>query len=94
MALVAVVAGGSVAVALALGLSMTLIQFAIGAVNDIVDAPRDAGRKPGKPIPGGFVSIRAARVVAVASAGGGLALAFVGGPWLVALATFRNRMVP
>ena len=86
VALVAVVAGGSVAVALALGLSMTLIQFAIGAVNDIVDAPRDAGRKPGKPIPGGFVSIRAARVVAVACAGGGMALALVGGPWLVALA--------
>jgi len=86
VALVAVIAGGSVAVALALGLSMTLIQFAIGAVNDIVDAPRDAGRKPGKPIPGGFVTIRAARVTAAACAGGGLALAFVGGPWLVALA--------
>ncbi len=85
VALVALVAGGSPPVALALGLSMMLLQFAIGTVNDIVDAPRDAGRKPGKPIPGGFVTMRAARTVAVVCAGGGLALALVGGPWLVGL---------
>ena len=65
---------------------MLLLQFAIGAVNDIVDAPRDAGRKAGKPIPEGVVTLRAARVVAGASAAGGLVLALVGGPWLVALA--------
>ena len=85
VALVAVVAGGSVPVALGLGLSMTLIQFAIGTVNDIVDARRDAGHKPGKPIPAGLVSIRAAWAVAVACAAGGLAIAILGGPWLVAL---------
>jgi geranylgeranylglycerol-phosphate geranylgeranyltransferase len=85
VALVAVVAGGVAAVALVLGLSMTLLQFAIGTVNDLVDAPRDAGHKPGKPIPAGLVTIRGARVVAIGSAVGGLALACAGGPWLVAL---------
>jgi 4-hydroxybenzoate polyprenyltransferase len=86
VALVALVAGGVVPVALVLGLSMMLLQFSIGAVNDVVDAPRDAGHKPGKPIPAGLVPIGAARLVAVACAGGGLVLALVGGPWLVALA--------
>ena len=85
VALVALVAGGSTAVAVALGVSMTLLQFAIGTVNDIVDAPRDAGQRVGKPIPDGIVSLRAARIVAVGTAAGGLALALVGGPALVAL---------
>ena len=56
VALIALVAGGSPPVALALGLSMTCLQFAIGTVNDIVDAPFDAGIRPGKPIPAGIVS--------------------------------------
>ena len=34
---------------------MTALQFAIGALNDVVDAPADAGRVPPKPIPGGLV---------------------------------------
>ena len=72
--------------AIVLGLSMMLLQFAIGTVNDIVDAPRDAGRKAGKPIPEGQVTLQAARVVAVGSAAGGLLLAFAGGPGLVVLA--------
>ena len=86
VALVAMVAGGGVPVAIVLGLSMTLLQFAIGTVNDLVDAPRDAGHKPGKPIPAGLVTVRAARAIAGVSAAGGLLLALVGGPWLVALA--------
>ena len=44
---------------------MTLLQLGIGTVNDIVDAPRDAGRKAGKPIPAGLNSPPAARVLAV-----------------------------
>ena len=84
--LIALVAGGGVLLALVLGLSMTLIQFAIGAVNDIVDAPSDAGRKPGKPIPAGLVSVRDARVVAAVSAALGLLLALAGGPGVVAVA--------
>ncbi len=86
VALVAVAAGGTLPVAIVLGVSMTLLQFSIGAVNDIVDAPRDAGRKAGKPIPEGVITIQAARLVAVVSAVLGLGLALIGGPWLVALA--------
>jgi 4-hydroxybenzoate polyprenyltransferase len=45
---------------------MTLLQLGIGTVNDVVDAPRDAGRKAGKPIPAGLVGLAGARVVAFA----------------------------
>jgi 1,4-dihydroxy-2-naphthoate octaprenyltransferase len=86
VALIAVVAGGGVATALLLGCSMTALQFAIGAVNDLVDAPADAGHKPGKPIPGGLVSSRQAGLVAAACATLGLVLALVGGPALLLLA--------
>ena len=86
VALVAIVAGGGAPVALALGVSMTLLQCAIGTVNDVVDAPRDVGHKAGKPIPAGLISVRAATIVAVAAAAAGILLAFVGGPWLAALA--------
>jgi 4-hydroxybenzoate polyprenyltransferase len=54
---------------------MTLLQLGIGTVNDIVDAPRDAGRKSGKPIPAGLVSPSAARVLAIACFAVGLILA-------------------
>lgn len=84
--LVALVAGGTLGRAIVLGVAMTLLQFAIGALNDLVDAPTDAGRKAGKPIPGGLVSPRAARLVVVACAAGGLVLSTAGGPVLVGLA--------
>lgn len=86
VAFVALVAGAPVAVAAALGLSMALLQLSIGALNDVVDAPRDAGRKPGKPIPAGLVTVPVARRIAAACAAAGLVLALVGGPGLVALA--------
>jgi 4-hydroxybenzoate polyprenyltransferase len=86
VALIALVAGGGLLLALVLGLSMTCLQFAIGTVNDLVDATADAGRKPGKPIPAGLVTVRGARVVAVVSAGLGLLLALVGGTGLAVLA--------
>jgi len=85
VAVVAVVAGGTSADAFRLGLSMTLLQFTIGTVNDLVDARTDAGRKPGKPIPSRSVRPGEARVVAVVTAAGGLALAAVS-PVMVALA--------
>ena len=44
VAVVAIVAGGTSADAFRLGLSMTLLQFTIGTVNDLVDARTDAGR--------------------------------------------------
>jgi 4-hydroxybenzoate polyprenyltransferase len=86
VALVALVAGGEPSIALVLGLSMTLLQFAIGTLNDVVDAPLDAGRRPGKPIPAGIVSPGAARAVVVIAAAGGIALSVAGPPGLVVLA--------
>jgi 4-hydroxybenzoate polyprenyltransferase len=86
VALVALVAGGGYLVALVLGISMTCLQFAIGAVNDIVDAPFDEGIRLGKPIPDGIVSPGRARLVAAVAATIGLVLALVGGPGQVLLA--------
>ena len=86
VALVALVAGGGPWIAGVLGVSMTLLQFAIGTVNDVVDARTDAGLKSGKPIPTGLVSVRRARLVAVVAAAGGLTLSLAGGPGLVLLA--------
>jgi 4-hydroxybenzoate polyprenyltransferase len=54
---------------------MTLLQLGIGTVNDVVDAPRDAGRKAGKPIPAGLVGLSAARILAVVCFAGGTLLA-------------------
>ena len=65
---------------------MTALQFGIGATNDIVDAPRDAGHKPGKPIASGLVSPSIAGAVAVAGFGGGLVLSSVSGPPTVVVA--------
>lgn len=63
---------------------MTLLQFAIGALNDIVDAPADVGRIPPKPIPAGLVGPALARgVVAVAAAIGLLVAALSGGATLL-----------
>jgi 4-hydroxybenzoate polyprenyltransferase len=45
------------------------IQCSIGALNDLVDAPLDAVEKPGKSIPSGLATRRAAMVVAI---GGGV----------------------
>ncbi len=86
VALIALVAGGGLLTALLLGCSMTALQFAIGAVNDLVDAPADAGHKPGKPIPGGLVTRRQAGLVAAGCAAAGLALSLVGGPAMLLLA--------
>jgi 4-hydroxybenzoate polyprenyltransferase len=61
-------------VAGSLGVAMVLLQAAIGTVNDLVDAPLDAGRKPGKPIPARSIRPSEARVVAVAAGAGGLLL--------------------
>lgn len=73
-------------VAIRLGLAMTALQLGIGAINDLIDAPRDAGHKPGKPIPAGLVSRRAAASIALASFVLGLTLAALAGPLVVGLA--------
>jgi len=69
-------------VALQLGASMTALQASIGALNDVHDAPDDAGRKPGKPIPAGLVGVPFARVVVLGGAVIGLALGAVVHPWI------------
>jgi 4-hydroxybenzoate polyprenyltransferase len=65
---------------------MIALQASIGALNDVVDAPSDAGRKPGKPIPAGLVTARTGRAVVVIGAGLGLALAVPSGAGLVMVA--------
>lgn len=65
---------------------MVGLQAAIGALNDAVDAPLDAGLKPGKPIPRGLVSPAAARLIAVAGAAVGLGLTLPSGPPATAVA--------
>ena len=82
---VALVAGAAPGIALQLGASMTALQASIGALNDVHDAPEDAGRKPGKPIPAGLVGVPFARVVVVGGAAIGLALGATVHPWVGAL---------
>lgn len=86
MASVAIAAGADGPTAARLGLAMTALQASIGTLNDVVDAPRDAGRKTGKPIPAGLVSPGVARIAVVGFAAAGLTLSIPSGPATVALA--------
>lgn len=83
-ALVAI-AGGEPAAVLRALFAMAGIQAGIGALNDLVDRGRDAGR-PGKPIPAGLVSVRTARAIAVAGFALGLGLSAFGGPGTLVIA--------
>jgi 4-hydroxybenzoate polyprenyltransferase len=65
---------------------MTALQFSIGALNDLADAPRDRGRRPLKPVAEGLIRPSTARLVVVVTAAGGLALAAASGPAAVAVA--------
>ena len=82
----ALLAGADMLNAARLGVAMTALQASIGALNDVVDAPRDAGRKSGKPIPAGLVSRDLARGVVVAAGIVGIALTLPSGPATVGLA--------
>ena len=82
MSAVALVAGGAPGLAFQLGASMTALQASIGALNDVHDAPEDAGRKPGKPIPAGLVGMPRARAVVLGGAAIGLALGAIVHPWI------------
>jgi 4-hydroxybenzoate polyprenyltransferase len=86
VAVVALVAGAGLGLALPLGLSMTALQVSIGALNDLHDAPDDLGRKPGKPIPAGLVSVPVARAVVLGGAALGIGLAAMVDPRMVVLA--------
>jgi 4-hydroxybenzoate polyprenyltransferase len=82
---IATVAGADPSTAGRLALSMFGLQASIGALNDLVDAPIDAGRKPGKPVPRGLVSPRDAALVAGVTGVAGLGLsALSGAPTLAA----------
>lgn len=76
----ATLAGGGVSVALRLGASMLALQASIGALNDIVDAGVDSGRKPGKPIPRGAVRPAEAGLVVIVGLVAGLGLSAASGP--------------
>ncbi|HEX5013910.1 MAG TPA: UbiA family prenyltransferase [Candidatus Limnocylindrales bacterium] len=85
--MLALVAGASLADAILLGVAMTSLQAAIGAGNDVVDAPADAVAKPAKPIPSGLVSHRLATFVGGAATAIGIGLsATVGGLGTVPIA--------
>lgn len=65
---------------------MLCLQASIGALNDLVDAPLDAGQKPAKPLPSGLVSRRSARGWATLVAALGLALSAFSGLSTLAVA--------
>ncbi|HEY6057442.1 MAG TPA: UbiA family prenyltransferase [Candidatus Limnocylindrales bacterium] len=85
---IVIVAGGDGLTALRLAASMFSIQASIGALNDVCDAPADAGGKMRKPVPAGLVGPRAATAIAALAAVVGLGLALPSGPavTLVAIA--------
>lgn len=84
--IIAGIAGGSLVTTIRLGIAMTAIQFSIGILNDLVDAPQDAGRVPPKPIPAGLVARRSAAAAAVGAAALGLGLSAVSDAWTLGIA--------
>jgi 4-hydroxybenzoate polyprenyltransferase len=83
---IAILASGDLATAGRLAASMLCIQASIGALNDLVDAPLDAGHKPGKPIPRGLVAPRTAGIVAGLAGLAGLGLSAPSGVPTLAVA--------
>ena len=82
----ALIAGAEPTAALRLAVAMTMLQASIGSLNDLVDAPRDIGRTPAKPIPGGLVARPAAWLVVAVTAALGVSLSLPSGPPTTALA--------
>jgi 4-hydroxybenzoate polyprenyltransferase len=78
--LLAQVAAGDVTTSVRLAIGMLGLQVSIGALNDLVDAPRDATTKPGKPIPRGAASAGDARWIAGLGLGVAVALVAPSGP--------------
>jgi 4-hydroxybenzoate polyprenyltransferase len=72
---IALIAGAGVGLAIRLGLGMLCLQFAIGAANDFADATSDGLSRQDKPIPAGFLSLRAAAGISLVAAGLGLLVA-------------------
>lgn len=84
--MLALLAGGGAARAASLGLGMLLLQFTIGATNDLFDQDLDARSKPWKPIPSRIVTPAVALAVAFACATVSLGIAAAHGPVVVGLA--------
>ncbi len=76
----ALLAGAGAGRAALLGAAMLAIQFSIGAVNDLVDAPADARAGRSKPLVDGRVPARLAMGVAALAGPAGLVLAALAGP--------------
>ncbi len=83
---IVLLAGGPPVAALRLALAMVLLQFAIGALNDIVDLPIDRLAKPAKPLASGSVELRAARATLGLCLTAGLVLSAISGPGVLAVA--------
>ncbi|MGZ3587978.1 MAG: UbiA family prenyltransferase [Candidatus Limnocylindrales bacterium] len=85
-------AGGSSSSALLLGSAMLGLQFAIGALNDLVDQRDDAVAKPRKPLPAGLVSRRTAGTVVVLGAGCGLLISAAAGSAVLLVAVLGSGL--
>ena len=83
LALLAGAPGGRAAL---LATAMLAIQFSIGAVNDLSDAPADALTGRSKPLVDGRVPARLALGVAAAAAAAGIALSALAGPFAALIA--------
>lgn len=84
---VAIVAGARPGAAATMGVSVCLLQFAIGALNDLVDRHRDALAHRDKPLVEGVVGERVAKAVVVLAILAGLGLGYAaGGPLLLLVA--------
>ncbi len=82
----ALLAGAPGGRAVLLSVAMLAIQFSIGAVNDLCDAPADAIAGRAKPLVDGRVPARLALGVAVAAAATGIALSALAGPFTTLIA--------
>ena len=83
LALLAGAPGGRAAL---LAIAMLAIQFSIGAVNDLSDAPADALAGRSKPLVDGRVPARLALGVVAAAAAAGIALSALAGPFAALIA--------
>jgi 4-hydroxybenzoate polyprenyltransferase len=71
---------------------MLCIQVSIGALNDLVDARRDAAQKPGKPIPAGLATAGEARSLAVGAGVLGVVLSLPSGAVVAGVIGFGLAM--
>lgn len=83
---IAILAGGGGSEAVRIGVSMFLLQFSIGAVNDLADRDSDSLTDRPKPIARGLVEPRAATALVGLAIVGGLGLAATFGPSVVVVA--------